>query len=199
MEETSLPIQPLTPVRIPKASDRAESLSSMTPSGSLPTQPTQINGKPKRRGSLTNNNEYQAPLQKKAKLEEETASSAPVPAAGPLPSVLSLSAQTPGPRLLPSPIPRYRQRQRVGSFIQQPPPQRYPPILLAPFPFTHHPHEHNEEVYNELAHWYQQFRPQMWSLVASVMGIRWEQAEEIGWHMGWNEIMRRSSRPSTAH
>ncbi|OOO13652.1 hypothetical protein OAory_01014010 [Aspergillus oryzae] len=196
-EETSRPIQPSTPVRITKVPDSANSVSSIIPGELSPTEFAHINDKRKRRSSVVND-EYKVPLQKKAKLKEETTSSDVCgTAAVPLQSIFSLDARAPGPRLLPSPIPQYRQRPRVGS-IQHGPPQPYPPIRLAPFRFSHHSDQSNEEMYNELAHWYQQFRLQMWSPVASVMGIRWEQAEEIGWYLGWNEIMRRSSRSSLA-
>ncbi|KAI9923342.1 hypothetical protein MW887_011035 [Aspergillus wentii] len=62
---------------------------------------------------------------------------------------------------------------------------------LMPSPFPRHTREEEERLFNEMAHWYKQFRLQMWSPVASMMGIRWEQAEDLSWQMGRAEIGRR--------
>ncbi|KAI9925377.1 hypothetical protein ASPWEDRAFT_305855 [Aspergillus wentii DTO 134E9] len=80
---------------------------------------------------------------------------------------------------------------------------------LMPSPFPQHTREEEERLFNEMAHWYKQdvyftcentlwsflnwvrFRLQMWSPVASMMGIRWEQAEDLSWQMGRAELGRR--------
>ncbi|KAI9923408.1 hypothetical protein MW887_009338 [Aspergillus wentii] len=62
---------------------------------------------------------------------------------------------------------------------------------LMPSPFPQHTPEEEERLFNEMAHWYKQFRLQMWSPVASMMGIRWEQAEDLSWQMGRAELGRR--------
>ncbi|KAI9923345.1 hypothetical protein MW887_011033 [Aspergillus wentii] len=80
---------------------------------------------------------------------------------------------------------------------------------LMPSPFPQHTQEEEERLFNEMAHWYKQyvyftcentlwsflnwvrFRLQMWSPVASMMGIRWEQAEDLSWQMGRAELGRR--------
>ncbi|KAI9923501.1 hypothetical protein MW887_008613 [Aspergillus wentii] len=62
---------------------------------------------------------------------------------------------------------------------------------LMPSPFSQHTPEEEERLFNEMAHWYKQFRLQMCSPVASMMGIRWEQAEDLSWQMGRAELGRR--------
>ncbi|OJJ29619.1 hypothetical protein ASPWEDRAFT_177803 [Aspergillus wentii DTO 134E9] len=64
---------------------------------------------------------------------------------------------------------------------------------LMPSPFPRHTREEEERLFNEIAHWYKQFRLQMWSPVASMMGIRWEQAEDLSWQIGRAELGRRTA------
>ncbi|KAF9882546.1 hypothetical protein FE257_007383, partial [Aspergillus nanangensis] len=79
-----------------------------------------------------------------------------------------------------------------ASFFQEPIPgpigceimsRRNAAARLMPSPFL------SDEIYRpgiqtELGHWYSQFRLQMWSPIASMMGMNWEEVEELAWQAG---------------
>ncbi|OOO13647.1 hypothetical protein OAory_01013960 [Aspergillus oryzae] len=176
MEGTSLPPQPSTPKTLPVETGDIGSISSMTLSEPSSPQITQEGNGPKQR-STTTVNSYELPLQKL------TFSETP-----------SDTNMIEGAQLLYGQVASYKPRPREDSAAQATPSRRNAIVRLTPLPLFESPQNEHEEIYNGVAYWYQNFRLQIWSPVASMVGIHWEKAEELGWQMGREEIIQRSNR-----
>ncbi|BAE61683.1 unnamed protein product [Aspergillus oryzae RIB40] len=92
-----------------------------------------------------------------------------------------------GAQLLYGQVASYKPRPREDSAAQATPSRRNAIVRLTPLPLFESPQNEHEEIYNGVAYWYQNFRLQIWSPVASM-------AEELGWQMGREEIIQRSNR-----
>ncbi|KAA8652783.1 hypothetical protein EYZ11_012358 [Aspergillus tanneri] len=112
------------------------------------------------------------------------------PPGAPLRGVANVPPHFSRPMLLPSPLLDDKPRQAIGLFEPQIS-RRNAVARMMPLPYSQHCLGDSNKIYDELAHWYYQFRLQMWSPVACMMGISWEEAEELGWRMGKAEIDQR--------
>ncbi|GKZ98447.1 hypothetical protein AnigIFM59636_003060 [Aspergillus niger] len=54
--------------------------------------------------------------------------------------------------------------------------------------------DNDDKLRDEVASWYQEFRFQIWSPLASMIGINWRQVEQLCWQMGKEEIVRRATK-----
>ncbi|OJJ65503.1 hypothetical protein ASPBRDRAFT_201487 [Aspergillus brasiliensis CBS 101740] len=54
--------------------------------------------------------------------------------------------------------------------------------------------DNDDKLRDEVAYWYQEFRFQMWSPLASMIGIHWRQVEQFCWQMGKEEIVQRATK-----
>ncbi|KAB8255446.1 hypothetical protein BDV32DRAFT_154305 [Aspergillus pseudonomiae] len=97
-------------------------------------------------------------------------------------------------QLLHDQVASHKPRPPEDSAAQLTPSRRNAIVRVTPLPLFESPQNENEEIYNGVAYWYQNFRVQIWSPVASMVGIHWEKAEELGWQMGREEIIQRSNR-----
>ncbi|KAA8652802.1 uncharacterized protein ATNIH1004_001707 [Aspergillus tanneri] len=195
MDET-LPLScPNTPESTQFAEDDTDSATSMS-TIDLPCHQDALYTKlPKRRTSLENDSPV-TPLPKRVRTICGAAEPVSPPRA-PLRGVANVSPRFSPPMLLPSPLLDNTPRRAIRLFEPETP-RRNAVARLVPLLWRQHCPRDSDKFYDELAYWYHQFRLQMWSPVASMMGISWEEAEELGWRMGKTEIDQRAARSSHA-
>ncbi|KAE8132411.1 hypothetical protein BDV38DRAFT_287728 [Aspergillus pseudotamarii] len=175
MYRTSLPPQPSTPEPVPAETEEIGSVSSMALSEPSSPNAIQEGNDPKQKGTTTGDSCI-LPLRKQ--MSSETSPTANL---------------TDEPHIVPSQIAADKPRPPENPAAELAPSRRNAIVPLTPLPLFKSVKNKNEEIYNGVAYWYQSFRLQMWSPVASMVGIHWEKAEQLSWHMGREEIFQRST------
>ncbi|RDK41062.1 hypothetical protein M752DRAFT_294729 [Aspergillus phoenicis ATCC 13157] len=54
--------------------------------------------------------------------------------------------------------------------------------------------DNDDKLHDEVTSWYQEFRFQIWSPLASMISLNWRQVEQLCWQMEKKEIIRRATK-----